>query len=725
MTLLSGRIKYEERAFEQDAGLAMGGDIMRALVELITNADDAYGELDGDIVVNVNCSKGGANNISVIDNAIGLDADGLEKSFSVLGGKVSGFAEGKNVRGLLGRGAKDTAVFGRTTFESIKSNSFAAFTLTRQGDWTATGNRKATEADYQSLSIPSDTNGLKATIHVEIASKIPAHRMLFDRLTNNCQLRDISASRRVILKYVHNGKTLPSNVIRWTAPDNEPIADTKLQIPGYPNAHATLMLYKLDQLESGSVTQESRHGIEISGSKAVFANENFGETALEIGWIHGRLKCTYIDDLIRSFDEEKIHSEENPDRLLRRDRDGLEKNHPFYKALRASVLNVLQPILAELQPKKDKISGSEELKSDLNKAAKQLASLLKSDLARLNEEEPRGGSQPTIKNPVLLIPPVLRIPRDKKRSISCLVHTDLIEQGLTIVATTNNDSVVSIVAQPTSFRTHSRFESVSVGTLQLLGWVPGEATVTVTVGQAAASSQIFVIEQQEIEEDPPTELSWGSKNVSATLNKPRTILLRAPLEMASESALVASIEAESDDVEIVDSLINLEVSEHGWLEARVNIVGRRLDSNVKVIALAGGQSTTTTVKTTLPSSGGDWNLHIDLHDSSGNTYRGELKQAEDGFRVIIFARHPSLSRLLGKKTESGRWEHEHLPASRNGLAEAVTSVLVDWLLKEDAIRNPESFVDALGVLSDRNKLVFRYLPVAIAALATEESLLGQ
>lgn len=62
-----------------------------------------------------------------------------------------------------------------------------------------------------------------------------------------------------------------------------------------------------------------------------------------------------------------------------------------------------------------------------------------------------------------------------------------------------------------------------------------------------------------------------------------------------------------------------------------------------------------------------------------------------------------------------------MPASRIGLAEAVTSVLVDWLLKEDAVRNPESFVDAVGVLSDRNKLVFRYLPVAIAALATGEN----
>jgi len=386
-------------------------------------------------VISVNTSKSQENSVSVLDNAIGLDAEGLERSFSVLGGKVSGFAEGKNVRGLLGRGAKDTAVFGKTTFESIKNGSFAAFTLTRQGDWTASGDQKASELDFHSLAIPVDTNGLKATIHVEIASKIPSQRFLFDRLTNNCQLRDISASRRILLKYNQNGKPLPSSVIRWSKPSGEPIIAKELQIPGYPDAIATFDLYKLDQMESGSVTQESRHGIEVAGSKAVFANENFGETSMEFGWLHGRLTCTYIDQLIRAFDEEKVHSEENPDRLLRRDRDGLEKNHPFYKALRSSILELVQPILTELQPKKDKVSGSEELKSDLNRAAKQLASLLKSDLARLDEDEPRGGSQPTLSHPILLIPPILRVPITKRRSVSCLVRSDRVEGNFVIVAT--------------------------------------------------------------------------------------------------------------------------------------------------------------------------------------------------------------------------------------------------------------------------------------------------
>ena len=42
MATETGKIKYEARAFQQDAQLAMSGDPLKALIELITNADDAY-----------------------------------------------------------------------------------------------------------------------------------------------------------------------------------------------------------------------------------------------------------------------------------------------------------------------------------------------------------------------------------------------------------------------------------------------------------------------------------------------------------------------------------------------------------------------------------------------------------------------------------------------------------------------------------------------------------
>ena len=42
MSKRQGRLIYTHRGFQQDAEEAMKGDVIRALIELITNADDAY-----------------------------------------------------------------------------------------------------------------------------------------------------------------------------------------------------------------------------------------------------------------------------------------------------------------------------------------------------------------------------------------------------------------------------------------------------------------------------------------------------------------------------------------------------------------------------------------------------------------------------------------------------------------------------------------------------------
>lgn len=45
-----GTVQYSGRAFHQDATDAMRGDIVRGLIELITNSDDAYAALDDNVV---------------------------------------------------------------------------------------------------------------------------------------------------------------------------------------------------------------------------------------------------------------------------------------------------------------------------------------------------------------------------------------------------------------------------------------------------------------------------------------------------------------------------------------------------------------------------------------------------------------------------------------------------------------------------------------------------
>ena len=115
-----GRISYGPRAFSQDAELAMGGNIVRALIELITNADDAYGDEEnkGKITVAVEHRRTKSWRVVVRNRATGMSGAEMVEKLGSAGERTSGFESGKSLRGHLGRGAKDTAAFGPVTFES-------------------------------------------------------------------------------------------------------------------------------------------------------------------------------------------------------------------------------------------------------------------------------------------------------------------------------------------------------------------------------------------------------------------------------------------------------------------------------------------------------------------------------------------------------------------------------------------------------------------------------
>lgn len=108
----TGQVEYTPRAFMQDAQSAMRGDIFRALIETITNSDDAYKGAKGKIRIEVEHRRGPWRVITR-DRASGMRSDRMEEAILRLGGRTSGFERGQNVRGNLGRGAKDLAAFGQ------------------------------------------------------------------------------------------------------------------------------------------------------------------------------------------------------------------------------------------------------------------------------------------------------------------------------------------------------------------------------------------------------------------------------------------------------------------------------------------------------------------------------------------------------------------------------------------------------------------------------------
>ena len=105
-----GTIEYSRRAFHQDAMEAMKGDIVRGIIELITNSDDAYAQLTNSsgqnkIIIEVEHRRGQPWKVLVKDRATGMDAATLVNSITKLGGRTSGFEKGLERRGNLGRGA--------------------------------------------------------------------------------------------------------------------------------------------------------------------------------------------------------------------------------------------------------------------------------------------------------------------------------------------------------------------------------------------------------------------------------------------------------------------------------------------------------------------------------------------------------------------------------------------------------------------------------------------
>ena len=151
----TNRVNYTARAFKQDASNAMKGDIVRGLIELITNCDDSYGDDPrGKIRIEVEHRKSAPWKVVVRDRARGMRKARMERAVGDIGLRTSGFESGQPVRGNLGRGAKDLAAFGPVQFESISDGYYSCMTLEPDGSFNKPVERRARDEDRAALGIP-------------------------------------------------------------------------------------------------------------------------------------------------------------------------------------------------------------------------------------------------------------------------------------------------------------------------------------------------------------------------------------------------------------------------------------------------------------------------------------------------------------------------------------------------------------------------------------------
>jgi len=146
-----------------------------ALVELITNSHDSYGNLGEPTRIKIVAHSGRNDNrfIRLHDRAEGMAPDEMFAKLTKPGKKFGTSTS----RGFMGRGAKDIVALGPCDYETIHNGVYSRLLLKADFSYKRFRPRPATKTDRDRLGIPK--NGTVVTVRPKRSVSLPRFDNLF------------------------------------------------------------------------------------------------------------------------------------------------------------------------------------------------------------------------------------------------------------------------------------------------------------------------------------------------------------------------------------------------------------------------------------------------------------------------------------------------------------------------------------------------------------------
>lgn len=717
-----GKLVYTTRGFVQDAQDAMRGDILRALIELITNADDAYNGKGGEIFITV----GEADDpfewvISIHDKAGGLSADGLKKAFSNLGEENQKFAADKGTRGLFGRGAKDVAVFGKARFLSIHAGKYSELQiLPKESKWE----RNAIDIEPNSLilsdlMLSQGESGLTAQVYVSQEFRIPSTSDLIEKLETHVQLRDLINRNTVVLS---DSRSKIEKRLVGLSPTGKKVLDIELPVPGY-KMNAKLVVFKFEEKQSGTVSAFSKQGLVISGRGAAYEN---GFLTLdgrpEGGWFCGFIDAPEIHELARAIDTNPIPDPKNPTRVVSRQRDGLVRTHPFYRALAGAVSVHLKPLFDEVGNEEgaNRKEGAalrkrlDALEQALGKALQDL--LDETELGELPpENNPDGDYQelqfiPPKKVIAVGETPTLTLRAPKEMDISSLVFKVI--QSKKVISLKNGNTGELI------WKSHPRLP-VKQCTIQAQGLEVGVASITAHVDKFNAQCEIVAADIAPPVEVIPDQITFETRQATIAPTRKRRLILVAPLEYVGD---IVDLHSSSSHIQVCPQ-VKLAPSSSGMVAQAVVIASAGTEiGSVVITASLDGKTDSCEIKVLEAGQSKYPKVHTSVVANENPPRRVDMIQEDDGrLFVKIYGRHQSLQRVFGKHLGEGKgFTNEQSPEAHATIGEIVAQQLSIYAVQREAIKHPERFTDPPSAFARQQEFVPRFIQLLQIILLENE-----
>lgn len=716
-------VTADRRALIQAAKVAIV-DVFDAITELVTNADDRYQILqsEGRIDIEVERRRGDTRGIlRVRDWADGMDSETMERKLSIIGGRESGLSTGEAVRGTHSRGAKDVAAIGRVTFESIASDGryhkceitpFFEFSLHESEDVTP---------DIRSALGIAEGTGTVVSIELDKSQRVAQHDNMRERVRQLVSLRGVLGDERRAVYLIDAAKNREDLLRAPVVVGHERVKET-LQIAGYPGVKAKLIIFRAKNRFDKQPNRFRIGGILIESKRAIHEATLF-DSALESDphalWFYGRLVCTYIDELCNEFDErleKKLPAEEsNPTYPLDPSRrSGLNREHPFVRALFGEALKKLRPLVDEERRREE----CEKARMESHATRKRLNALEKAALEFMRDfgeddepaRDPDGRSSESrfMERGYALIPPFTQMIAGHSRHFWINIHQETfpeLEVGSNVHVQCLSDELETSKVY-CGLEPHPTREGVLRAVWKITAAKATQASgVRARVGSITAESIVEVLESEADRYKGITAFCFSKKRYSMRTDKKRKkIRVLAPISRVTQPTPF-SVDADSR---------HFELSGHALLQPRPDLGVSLCDLHLKCDGTEADATLTATMgeveaKATVFSHkplGVDLSIKLEDIDLGNQRYRWRQNVLE------IAGRHASLRRYLGDK-ENGfpGQESKHF---RVLVAEVVSDAVCALLVRRDVQVIPEEYEDADwdAYYAQYCKYMTRFLPIA-------------
>ncbi|MBK9924410.1 MAG: hypothetical protein IPP66_03880 [Anaerolineales bacterium] len=506
---ISRKLQYADRVALQQADQAIRKDVLRALVEIITNSNDSYSRLEdkghkvgGEIMIDV-WRKHKNSIIRVRDFAEGMDDKRMDKVVGTYGEATSGMKEDLHVRGMWGRGLKD-AIFGLGYGYVISIRDeilYRSSLLLKEGVPTFDLDEPTpvTEELRTKYGIP-EGNGTVIEIVVSREDvKIPQFENMRNYLQRHFELRTIMAnqSRLIILRHLMGvDKVKDEHVLSYKPPKGEMVLDERFEIEGYPaSAHLQLLRSNIQLSTRGEEGDYADAGLLVISQGTVisltmlkFENDPYAS------FFYGSLECDYLHDLLKKDEP-----------VLTATRDGINWSLPFAKALKQAVESRIEPLVQierEHAVQDEQIKLDKQLRKKLDKTVRELNVIASSELSERRTSDGKPEPPPS---GLEFAPVRAYVQTGQMVTLTLRAHlSEKIHDGAKVFVVSNNPEVdvltPKVKIEATEEHPHIGFAKIQVEGKQ----VGNEGIVTAYLGDQKAQAVVQVrSRKEEVEETQP------------------------------------------------------------------------------------------------------------------------------------------------------------------------------------------------------------------------------